>query len=128
MSSKDYRMHYSDQACPALLARSERTASRAEAACGVLLAVVMGCLGAIAVVHFLTPCEAGSLCTLAAIPTRPGLLARVHRSMRRAYLRCRIASAEQDAQAHEMHAAIEPLLAKAARQQADAWRVELAQL
>jgi len=60
--------------------------------------------------------------------TRRPLLARLRNALRRAYLRVRISCAEQDATVHEAHAVIEPLLAKAARQQAEAWRVELAQL
>lgn len=60
--------------------------------------------------------------------TRRPLLARLRNALRRAYLRARIASAEQDAAVHDAHARLEPLLAKAARQQAEAWRVELAQL
>lgn len=48
----NHRMHYSREACPAILERNARTASRAEAACGVLLAVVIGVLGAAALVHW----------------------------------------------------------------------------
>ena len=49
---------------------------------------------------------------------------RLRNAIRRAYLRVRIASAEQDATVHEAHAVIEPLLAAAARQYAEALRVE----
>lgn len=51
---------------------------------------------------------------------------KIRAALRRAYLRYRIASAERDAKVHDYHATLEPLLAKSARQQAEAWRVELA--
>ena len=51
---------------------------------------------------------------------------KIRAALRRAYLRYRIACAEHDAEVHNYHAAIEPLIAAAARQQAEAWRVELA--
>ena len=66
--------------------------------------------------------------TARAIPTRPGLLARIKRGLRRAYLRYRIQEAEQDARIHDCHALLEPLKATAARQYAEALRIELAQL
>ena len=66
--------------------------------------------------------------TTTTIPTRRPLLARLRNALRRAYLRVRIASAEQDAAVHDAHAVIEPLLVAAARQYAEALRVELAQL
>lgn len=61
-------------------------------------------------------------------PTRLAMHQRIANAIRRAYLRFRIASAERDAQMHDTYATIEPILAKAARQQAEAWRCELAQL
>lgn len=46
------RMHYSQQATPVILASAERTAKRAEAALDVLLAGVIGVLGAVLLVHW----------------------------------------------------------------------------
>lgn len=125
---KDYRMHYSDQACPSILARNARTASRAHAACNVIFAVVLAVLGAAALVHYLTPCETGQLCALAVVQTRPGLLSRIRRGLRRYYLRVLIAAHEQDVLRHEAQAILEPALAQIARDRAAELRVELAQL
>ena len=49
---KDYRMHYSRELCAGINERNARTSSRAEAACGVLLAVAIGVLGAASLVHW----------------------------------------------------------------------------
>lgn len=46
------RMHYSREACPVILASAKRTAKRAEAALDVLLAGVIGVLGAVLLVHW----------------------------------------------------------------------------
>lgn len=51
---------------------------------------------------------------------------KIRAALRRAYLRYRIACAERDAEVHDYHALLEPLLADSSRQQAEAWRVELA--
>lgn len=53
---RDYRMHYSRELCAGINERNARTSSRAEAACGVLLAVAIGVLGAVALVYWFA-CE-----------------------------------------------------------------------
>jgi hypothetical protein len=81
----------------AINARNERTARRAESALGVLLAVFLAVLGAMALLHFARPCSIeGALCMAAVIQTRPGMVQRLLRHLRGAYLRYRIAGAKAD--------------------------------
>lgn len=78
-------------------ALNAKRTKRAEAAAHFVLFVVMVILGAAAMVHYLTPCDVGQLCMVAAItPTRAGLISRWVNSIRAAYLRQRIAWAETD--------------------------------
>ena len=78
-------------------ALNAKRTKRAEAAAHFVLFVVFVILGAAALVHFLTPCDAGQLCMVAAItPTRTGLLSRLVHRLRAYYLRQRIAYAETD--------------------------------
>jgi hypothetical protein len=98
-----------------------------------LFALVLGVLGGLALVHWATPCAAGSLCALAAVtPTRCGWWLRLQRAARRQrlglrqrYLRARIASAWLDMQHLEATADWIP------RQQAlhqlciDAWQTQV---
>lgn len=75
-------------------ANAHRSA-RAEAAAHVVLAVVLGIIGAALLVHYMTPCDAGHLCALAAITrTRQPLWRRAAAAAHAAYLRCLIRSAQ----------------------------------
>ncbi len=80
-------------------AQNAKRTKRAEAAAHVVLFVVFTILGAVALVHFLTPCEVGHLCALAAAPVRAGFAASLVSRLRAAYLRQRIAWAEDDLEA-----------------------------
>ncbi len=78
-------------------ALNAKRTKRAEAAAHFVLFVVFAILGAAALVHFLTPCDAGQLCMVAGVtPTRTGLISRWVHTLRAAYLRRRIAWAEED--------------------------------
>lgn len=79
-------------------ARVHRTAD--SAALGFVLVLVIGIVGALLAVHFLTPCEAGQLC-MGAIVTRtrtgPGAwLMRQWCRVRAAYLQTLVQAAEDD--------------------------------
>lgn len=72
-----------------------RRSARAEAAAHIVLAVVLGIIGAALLVHYMTPCDAGHLCALAAITrTRQPLWRRAAAAAHAAYLRCLIRSAQ----------------------------------
>lgn len=82
-----------------------RRSARAEAAAHVVLAVVLGIIGAALLVHYMTPCDAGHLCGLAAITrTRTPIWQRITAAVHCWYLRALIRSAQntlryqQDAQ------------------------------
>lgn len=76
-----------------------RRSARAEAAAHVVLAVVLGIIGAALLVHYMTPCDAGHLCALAAITrTRTPLARRFTAALHRWYLRALIRSAHKDLQ------------------------------
>lgn len=75
-------------------ANAHRSA-RAEAAAHIALAIVLGIIGAALLVHYMTPCDAGHLCALAAITrTRQPLWRRAAAAAHAAYLRCLIRSAQ----------------------------------
>lgn len=77
---------------------AQRSAS-AEAAAHVVLAVVLGIIGAALLVHYMTPCDAGHLCTLAAITrTRTPLWRRITGAAHGWYLRALIRSAHKSLQ------------------------------
>lgn len=81
-----------------------RRTKRAEAAVHVVLAVLFCILGAAALLHYLTPCDAGQLCSLAAITrTRTPLSARMVATLRAWYLRALIRSAHKSLQYLEEH-------------------------
>lgn len=76
-----------------------KRSARAEAAAHVVLFVVFAILGAAALVHYLTPCELGQSCTLAAITrTRTPIWRRITSAARRWYLRALIRSARKSLQ------------------------------
>ena len=93
------------------------------AAVGVVLAVLIGALLALAVLHWATPCEGASLCTLLALPRRAAT--RLWLAARACYLRALLASAEADAQHHEGMARLEPELAALARLRAAELRIQI---
>lgn len=111
-------------------------AQRAEAVAHVVLVVVGAILGAAALVHYLTPCDAGHLCTLAAITrTRTPLARRFTAAVHRWYLRRLIASAHKDLQflhehQHRVAAELEhlPHAQAIARQHIAALQVQLIDL
>lgn len=72
---------------------------RAEAAAEFIVAMVLGAIGAALLVHYLTPCDAGHLCGLAAITrTHTPLWQRITNGVRRWYLRALIRSAHKSLQ------------------------------
>jgi hypothetical protein len=72
-----------------------RRTRRAECAAEFVVALVLGLIGAMLLLHWATPCEAGHLCTLAAITrTRQPLWRRAAAAAHAAYLRCLIRSAQ----------------------------------
>lgn len=75
---------------------NDHRAARAEAGVGVIVALVLGILGGLALLHYLTPCEGAALCTLSVIPTRPGWGLRLTQWLRGAYLQWRIRCALAD--------------------------------
>ena len=81
--------------------RNVRASRRADAAAAFVVVLVVAILGTLALVHFMTPCNAATLCMAAAIPTQRGWLERATRAWRCYYLRSRIASALADIQAME---------------------------
>ena len=89
----------------AVNAANDHRAARAEAGVGVIVALVLGILGGLALLHYLTPCESAALCTLSVIPTRPGWGLRLSQWLRGAYLQWRIRCALADVAA--MRCAIE---------------------
>lgn len=77
-------------------AANDHRAARAEAGVGVIVALVLGILAGLALLHYLTPCESAALCTLSVIPTRPGWGLRLSQWLRGAYLQWRIRCALAD--------------------------------
>lgn len=103
-----------------------RRAKRAEAAAEFIVVMVVAILGALALLHYLTPCEAGSLCMAAIVrPTRIGLWLRLRMALRAAYLRTLINACERDIEFHRQTAELAPLLEDLARQRRDELNVEL---
>ncbi len=84
---------------------NDHRAARAEAGVGVIVALVLGILAGLALLHYLTPCEGAALCTLIVIPTRPGWGLRLSQWLQAQYLQWRIRWALNDVAA--MHTAIE---------------------
>jgi len=69
---------------------------RAEAGAQFVVVLVVGILGGLALLHFLTPCEAAALCGMTAIPTRPNWAQRLGAAAHVAWLRWRVRAAQQD--------------------------------
>jgi hypothetical protein len=80
----------------AINAANDHRAARAEAGVGVIVALVLGILAGLALLHYLTPCETAALCTLSVIPTRPGWGLRLAQWGRAQYLQWRIRCALGD--------------------------------
>lgn len=75
---------------------------RIDAGIGVLVAIALGVAGGLMLASFLTPCEAGHLCAVAAMPLRSPWHRRLHMAWRAAYLRQLIRSAERTLAGHEV--------------------------
>ncbi len=75
---------------------------RIDAGVNLLVALILGVAGGLMLVSLLTPCEAGHLCTLAAVPLRPSWHRRLQTALRAAYLRTLIRAAEHDLAGHEV--------------------------
>lgn len=81
-----------------------KRSARAEAAAHVVLAVVLGIIGAALLVHYMTPCDAGHLCGMAAITrTRTPIWRRITGAAQRWYLRALIRSARKSLQYLQEH-------------------------
>lgn len=84
-------------------ANAHRSA-RAEAAAHIVLAIVLGIIGAALLVHYMTPCDAGHLCGLAAITrTRTPIWRRITAAAHSWYLRALIRSAHKSLQFLQEH-------------------------
>lgn len=116
-------------------ALNARRTRRAESAVHVVLFVVFVILGTAALLHYLTPCDAGQYCTLAAITrTRTPWAQRITSALRRWYLRVLIRSAHKSLQyLQEHHARVQaeleylPHAQAVARQHIAALQVRLMQ-
>lgn len=81
--------------------QAERTARSVEPVARFVAVLIIGVLGALALVHYAMPCEVGHLCLGAAVvPTRTTPWGRLYRRLRArlraAWLRVLIAGAERD--------------------------------
>jgi len=112
----------------AINAMNAKRTRRADAAVDVLVALVLAILGALALLHYLTPCEAAQLCTLAAVPTRSGWLATARRRLRAAVLRWKLRDLEWAIDRVEEDLADLPAICLQMRREANALRVQLQHL
>lgn len=110
----------------------QRNHRRADRALNYLLALVLGILGAVALVHWLTPCEGATLCA-GVIPLRPTVAQRMVRTWRRCCalaraldLRYRIVWAEQDLQVLRAEMELAPQQAALLERHLEVLRVRLA--
>jgi len=78
----------------ALNAQNAHITRRADAAVNVVAALAVAALAAWALIVFLTPCEAATLCMATAIPTRPSLLYRLRLQLRAWRLRWKLRDTE----------------------------------
>ena len=77
--------------------RNAHTTTRADAAAAFVVALIVGILGAMLLVHYLLPCDGAALCMAAIItPTRIPPLQRLSIALRAWRLRMRITSLEFD--------------------------------
>lgn len=147
MNTEHLTLAEADDLARAINQHNAATSRRAEAALHMLGVVALAALGAWALVTYLTPCEAGSLCMAAAVtPTRRGLKAwaqdalalaprRLGSAARGAYLRWLIRCHENDAAALQEHIDLAqwevehlPQQQRLHRQHIQSLRCELAQL
>jgi hypothetical protein len=109
-------------------AANARRARKTEAALHFVGALVLAILGALALVHWLTPCDVGHLCAggAALVPTRTeSWPQRLVRAVRRWYLRRLIVAAEFDADHHAETMHLAPQLRDIAEARAAELRAEL---
>ena len=71
-----------------------RSVREADKAVSIVVAVVVGILSVWALLVWATPCEAGSLCMAAAIPTQPSVVRRFRLWLRALRLRLQLSDAE----------------------------------
>jgi hypothetical protein len=105
-----------------------RRTRRAEGAVHFLGALVLAILAALALLHWMTPCDIGHLCAggAALVPTRSeSWPRRVQRWLRCWYLRRLIAAAEFDADFHAEAMHLAPQLRDIAEERAAELRAEL---
>ncbi len=99
---------------------------RVDAGVNFVVCLIVALLGAAALLHFLTPCEAGSMCMAAVVrPTRIGPWLRLRMAARAAYLRILIRACEQDIEFHQQTQELAPQLEALARQRRDELQVQL---
>lgn len=121
----------SDEIARGINAINAQRTSRAESAAEFLVAMVIAIIGALALLHWATPCDAGTLCAGGAtlIPTRGETrLQMLLRPFRRWYLRVQLRAAEGDVAFHEETINLAPQLLDLAYSRAEELRVELALL
>jgi hypothetical protein len=113
-----------------LVARNARKVGRYDRLADAIVGALLAFLGALALLHYLTPCEAATLCGGAMVtPTRGGLrqmLWRWQRALQARYLRLRLAAVEIDiAQLEALIDSLPPQLEHHKRQMT-AWALDLA--
>ncbi len=81
--------------------RMQRVEQRVNAAASVIVALVIAILGALALVHFATPCEGASLCAATVLRTRPGWLSQLRFAWRRWRLCAQVQDAERAVAHHD---------------------------
>lgn len=117
---------YSREVDSAIMELNARRVRRVDAGVNFIVVLIVAILGAVALLHWLTPCEAGSLCMAAVIrPTRIGLWLRIRMAVRAWYLRTLIAACERDIEFHQQTAELAPELESLARQRRDELTCEL---
>jgi hypothetical protein len=117
-----------DACARAINAKNAKRTRRAESAVEFILALVLAVLGALALLHWLTPCDVGHLCAggAALVPTRTeSWPQRLVRAVRRWYLRRLISAAEFDADFHAESMHLAPQLRDIAEARAAELRAEL---
>lgn len=120
--------HESNSIAQAINAMNAKRSARADAALSVILALVLAVLGAAALLHWLTPCEAGTLCMAGAVHTRSGWLASLQRRLHAVTLRWRLRDVEVTLDRVEEDLADLPEIRLSLRREANALRAQLARL
>lgn len=110
----------------AVMELNARRVRRVDAGVNFIVILIAAILGAVALLHWLTPCEAGSLCMAAVIrPTRIGLWLRIRMAVKAWRLRVLISACESDIAYHQACQDTAPLLEQLATQRRDELMVQL---